>query len=275
MTYPLNSKKYAKKRVPRDVTSVLNFQKGLDGNKTGPCDYFNYNFKTKPYFYAIIKPLVKIMMRIGWNYSVEGKENIPKGRNVIFMPNHVSHFDSFLVGSYYPTTPIGIIDEKLFKNRIFSVFARLINGFPVRKGTKSIEIVKYAISRVNKGDSMLWFPEGQRHKNPKINRMMEGKLGSGMLAHGATVPIIPVFISGAEFAMPVGRKLTIGVGPRSIKIKVKFGKPVYLEDLRARAPSKESSQLVLGRIMAAIEELRPEGPYVIQKTRIMRKQKRN
>ncbi len=245
-------------------STVLNFQKSDDGTM-GPCDYFNYNFRTKPYLYAVLKPLVKLFLRIGWRYSVEGKENIPKKTNLIFMPNHVSHFDSFLVGSYYPYTPIGIADEKLFNNKLFALFAKNINAFPVRKGTKSLDIVKYAISRVNRGDSMLWFPEGQRHKNPRENKLNPGKLGSGMIAHAIKAPIVPVFISGAEFAMGVGRALTMGAGPRAIRIKVKFGKPVYLDDLRNLPASKDTSQKVVDRIMADIEKLRPEGPYMVQK----------
>lgn len=246
--------------------SVLNFQRNLDG-KIGPCDTYNYNFKTKHYIYAIVKPIIRVLIRVGWKISVEGKKNIPKGQNVIFMPNHTSHFDAFLVGSYFRDTPVGIIDEKLFKNKIFKIFATSMNGFPVRKGTKSLAIVEYAISRINRGDSMLWFPEGQRNKNPSSNKMMPGKLGSGMLAHGTKAPIIPIFIEGAEFAMGIGKTLSLGRGLRSIQIKIKFGEPVYLDDLRQLPSSKQASQKVLDRIMEHIEKLRPEGPYMIQRTR--------
>lgn len=244
----------------------LNFQKNLDG-KIGPCDTFNYNFKTKPYIYGVIRPIIRVLIRIGWKISVKGKNNIPKDSNVIFMPNHTSHFDAFLVGSYFRDTPVGIIDEKLFKNKLFKLFATSINGFPVRKGTKSLAIVEYAISRINRGDSMLWFPEGQRNKNPSSNKMMKGKLGSGMLAHKTKAPIVPIFIEGAEFAMGIGKTLSLGRGLRSIQIKIKFGEPVYLDDLRQLPSSKEASQKVVNRIMEHIEKLRPEGPYMIQKTR--------
>ncbi len=260
----VTGQKYKKSEKSNKTPIILNYQKSLKG-EIGPCDTYDYNFQTRPYLYAILKPIVKILLRIGWNFKVIGKENIPKHTNVVFMPNHMSHFDSFLVGSYFPTTPVGIADEKLFRNKLFYLFARNINAFPVRKGTKSLDIVEYAIARIKRGDSMLWFPEGQRNKKPRSNKMMPGKLGSGMLAHGVNVPIIPVFIEGAEFAMPIGGKLTIGKGPRSIKITVRFGKPVYLDDLRKLPRSKETSKKVLDRIMNAIEELRPPGPYMIQK----------
>ena len=137
----------------------------------------------------------------------------------------------------------------------------MFNAFPVRKGTKNLRIVEHAIDRVNNGDHMLWYPEGRRHKNPSINKTNAGRLGSGMIAHAVKAPIIPVFLAGTEFMMPLGKGIRWGKGPRSIKILVRFGKPVYLDDLRQLPPSKEVSQITVDRIMDAIEALRHKGPY--------------
>jgi 1-acyl-sn-glycerol-3-phosphate acyltransferase len=247
-----------------DYTTLLK----LNDGKYGACDSFNYDFITNLFWQPLMRPFVKILNKLGWRFKVQGRKNIPKDTNVIIMPNHVSHFDAFLVGAYFRTKKvIGIADEKLFRNKFFAKLAEILNGFPVRKGTKSTKIVDYAMYRVGSGDSMLWFPEGQRNKKPELNKLMPGKLGSGKLAHGVNVPIIPAFISGAEFAMPLGRKLTIGKGPRSIRIDVTFGKPVYLDDLRELPESKETSKAAVDRIIDAIEELRPPGPYMRQITR--------
>ncbi|OLS28400.1 MAG: hypothetical protein HeimC2_07460 [Candidatus Heimdallarchaeota archaeon LC_2] len=186
------------------------------------------------------------------------------------MPNHISHLDAPLVGAFAcrklkKHAIHGIGDEKLWYNRYFRKFADLINGFPVRKQTKSIQIVDYAIKRVNNGSSMFWFPEGQRHKNPEENKTNPGKMGSGMLAHAVNALIIPAFLAGTEFAMPVGKPLTFGRRPRSINILVKYGSAVPLDDLRDLPPSKETSLQVVNRIMEHIEVLRPQAKYVNQK----------
>ena len=136
----------------------------------------------------------------------------------------------------------------------------------MKKDAKAIQIVDYAIKRSSK-NSLLWFPEGQRHKNPSFNGCNSGKLGSGKLAHSVKSAIVPVFIAGAEFAMPVGKKLTYGKGFHSIKILVKYGKPVYMDDLRELPASKETSQLTVDRIMECIEAMRPKGPYRYQSHR--------
>ena len=58
---------------------------------------------------------------------------------------------------------------------------------------------------------------------------------------------------------------------QNIKLKLKFGPPIDLEDLRTLETSKETSKKVVMRIMEDIEKLRPEGPYMVQKTRVWQK----
>lgn len=239
--------------------------------KLGPVNFFNYFYTPRILTQKIIAKIARVVFRIGWNVEVRGLENIPDNTPSIVMPNHVSHLDGPMVGAFAckklrKHAIHGIGDEKLWYNRPFRKFADLINGFPVRKNTKSTDIVEYAIKRVENGSSMFWFPEGQRHKDPSDNRSYPGKIGSGMLAHGVDAPIIPAFIGGTEFAMPLGRPLTLGRGPRSINILVNYGKPVPLDDLRELPPSKDTSIKVVNRIMEHIENLRPNGEYRNQRS---------
>jgi 1-acyl-sn-glycerol-3-phosphate acyltransferase len=230
----------------------------------GPVDFFDYNFISQHFWYKLLAPLGVRIVKLGWKTKYEGIENIPNDQDVIFMPNHVSHLDgplAILGVSKRIQRSVDIIgDEKIWKNRYFRFILNRFNAFPVRKESKNMKIVDYALKR-SKYNSILWFPEGQRHKNPSSNVCNPGKLGSGMLAHASNNPVVPVFITGAEFAMPVGKRLTIGRGPRSIKILVRFGKPVYLDDLRELPESKVTSRVVVDRIMDHIEALRPKGPY--------------
>ena len=239
----------------------------------GPADYFDYNYKTNKLMYNLVAPVIKyFLQKVFWKVKVEGTENIPRDRNFVLMPNHISHMDSvFAVPNLYPRLSEGIhaiADEKLFKSPFFRAFAKAFNAFPVRKGSKNLNIVKYAAKRIQNGDSMLWYPEGQRHKNPSVNHTNTGKLGSGLLAHSIDAPIIPCFLAGTEFVMPVGKGIKIGKIPRSINVLVRYGKPVYLDDLRKLPPSPEVSQEVVERIMRAIENLRPNGGYKDQSHKI-------
>jgi 1-acyl-sn-glycerol-3-phosphate acyltransferase len=81
------------------------------------------------------------------------------------------------------------------------------------------------------------------------------------LAHAVDAPIIPAFVTGTEYAMPVGKPLSLGRGPRSINILVRYGKPVPLDDLRQLPQSKQTSKQIVDRIMDHIEALRPNSKY--------------
>lgn len=244
----------------------------IKGYKRGPVDYFDYFYTAKVIPQKFIAKIARTVFQLGWRVKVSGLENIPKNEPIILMTNHLSHLDAPIVGAFAcrrirNNAFHGIGDEKGWHNRSFRKLAKMINVFPVRRGTKNMNIVKYAIQRSNKGESMLWFPEGKRHKNPSENKCYSGKLGSGMLAHATNVPVIPSFLSGTEFAMPVGQRLSMGRGPRSISILVKYGKAVPLGDLRDKPASREVSQKVIERIMEQIEKLRPKGPYRSQSYR--------
>ena len=247
------------------VASSMNDAAHRRGFVPETIETYYYEKKTRRLLYYIFGSIIKGIFPLMYRFKVEGKNNIPKSNHCIFMPNHISHFDSFAVGyPLWPKPPAHYIaDEKLFKNRFFAWVAKRINVFPIRKGAKQLDVVQYAIDLVNSGSTLLWYPEGQRHKNPRENKLNKGKLGSGLIAHQTKVPIIPVFLHGSEFAMPVGKAPTWGRCPRSITITVKYGEPVYLDDLRALPSSKEVSKLVVDRILDAIEDLRPEGSYVM------------
>lgn len=221
---------------------------------------FEYSYKTHRVTFFIAGLVIILVSKLLWRLKIEGKENIPKNKHCIIMPNHLSHLDSYVASrAFWPTTPIHFIaDEKLFKNKYFAWLARNTNVFPVRKRAKQLSVVRYAINLVRHNATLLWYPEGQRHKNPKSNVLNPGKIGSGWIAHQSNVPIIPVFISGTEFAMPVSRSPTWGRGPRTIQLTARYGPAVYLDDLRALPPSKEVSKLVADRIMDAIKDLRPD-----------------
>lgn len=228
--------------------------------KVGITETYQYKYTTSRFAYYLIGMFAIVLARVFWRFKVEGKENLPKDVHCVFMPNHVSHLDSFAVAiPLYPKRPIHFIaDEKLFKNPIFRRLAPHVNVFPVRKGAKQVGIVKYSEKIVRRGGTLLWYPEGQRHKQPWLNKCNPGKIGSGWLAIETKVPIIPVFLRGPEKAMPVGKSINWGRRFRSIEIFVKYGKPVYLDDLRQLPPSKEVAQEAVNRIINSIEALRNE-----------------
>jgi 1-acyl-sn-glycerol-3-phosphate acyltransferase len=172
------------------------------------------------------------------------------------MTNHLSHMDAFLVGLaafprfykpfFYPA------DAKLWKLPWFRPILAGMNCIPIFKGSKSTDVIKYHIAIVKKGGSVSYFPEGARSKDGNLQL---GKLGAGWLAHSTKALIIPCAIKNTNIAMPVGKPLTLGGGPRKISLKVKFGSPLDLREFYRLKSSKVTSQKISDFIMNEIAKL--------------------
>jgi 1-acyl-sn-glycerol-3-phosphate acyltransferase len=70
---------------------------------------------------------------------------------------------------------------------------------------------------------------GSIYLNPEGTRSVSGELlpfrvGVGVLAVEANVPVVPVYISGTHDAMPPGKFF-----PKPVRVTVSFGKPVYMD----------------------------------------------
>ncbi len=191
-----------------------------------------------------------------YRVKVEGKENIPRRGGFVIMANHLSHLDSFIIGEAvfwkYPWPLFFPADTKLWKNPIFKPIVQNMNTIPVFKGSKQLSMVRYAAAATKLGYSVVYYPEGARTKD---GRLQPGKLGSGLLAHISKAPIVPCFIKNAEKAMPVGKGFKIGRGPRDIQLEIIFGRPLNLKKYYDLPVSKETSYMITLEIMNSIRKL--------------------
>ncbi|MHA2243339.1 MAG: lysophospholipid acyltransferase family protein [Candidatus Hodarchaeales archaeon] len=210
------------------------------------------------HLYAI--PIFLAFFHICYRIKVWGKKHVPaKGwgnKGIIIMSNHRSHLDPFLVGItafprfykpfFYPA------DAKLWKLPFFRPILHGMNCFPVFKGSKRMDVIKYHIAVINNGGSVSYFPEGARTKDGKLQ---PGKLGAGLIAHSTRALVIPCAVKNTDIAMPVGKPFTLGGGPRRITLEVKFGAPLNLRKYYNLPSSKETSQRISDHIMVEIEKL--------------------
>lgn len=210
------------------------------------------------HLYAI--PILFAFFHLCYRIKVWGKQYVPArgwdNKGIIIMSNHRSHLDPFLVGwaafprfykpFFYPA------DAKLWKLPLFRPILHGMNCFPVFKGSKKMDIIKYHIAIVKNGGSVCYFPEGARTKDGKLQ---PGKLGAGLIAHSTRALVIPCGVQNTDIAMPVGRPITLGDGPRKITLKVKFGPPLDLKKFYKLPSSKDTSQQISDYIMVKIANL--------------------
>jgi 1-acyl-sn-glycerol-3-phosphate acyltransferase len=88
------------------------------------------------------------------------------------------------------------------------------------------------------------FPEGTRRRKGVVKRhVARPRSGAARIALEAGVPLVPVAIAGTD------RLLTLG------PLRVAYGTPVDIEDLRAGDDLRRSSQEATRRLMERIAEL--------------------
>lgn len=149
----------------------------------------------------------------GARVEVVGREKIPTGRTVIFMPNHQSNADGPVLFANLP--PVLALAKREFFRVPLLGRAMLLRGFiPVdrKNRERAIQAVEEAARSLQAGNSFLVFPEGTRSPD---GRLQSFKKGAFMLALKAGVPIVPISVSGSR---NVQRKGSWAMRPGSILV---------------------------------------------------------
>lgn len=137
----------------------------------------------------------------GVNVHVEGFEHWPFESGAVVLFNHTSFFDIFAMSGYLPDMRFGAKQE-LFKIPIFGAAMRRIGILPIDRARKEkvFRIYEKSAERLKGGEKIALAPEGGRTSTPQS--IGPFKSGPFVFALNATVPLVPVVISGAYQIMP-------------------------------------------------------------------------
>jgi 1-acyl-sn-glycerol-3-phosphate acyltransferase len=199
--------------------------------------------------YAILKSLAVGIMRLLFRLEVQGREHVPATGPVLVVSNHASLLDPALIGGAAPRPLCFMAKAELFRIPLFGRLIRALNARPVRREGSSAGALRDALRTLRAGNALLVFPEGTRGAG---DEMRVGKPGAGMLAVASGAPVVPVYVSGSQRALPRGRTL-----PRPARVVVRFGPPLAF----AAAPDDERRDRyreATGQMMRAIAGLRDE-----------------
>ncbi len=140
----------------------------------------------------IILAIARGIYRLLFKIEIEGIENIPKDKNFILTPNHLSNFDPPLIAAFLPIKNMAYMAKaSLFKVPIVAQAIKAFDAFPVKRG-EGMAAIRMAIKLLKEGKSIAMFPEGRRVRTHGI--LGEGKQGAVMIATKAGVGILPVGI---------------------------------------------------------------------------------
>lgn len=188
----------------------------------------------------LVKFSARVFFKTCYDFRVEGLENIPKTGALIIAGNHLSNADPPAIGSF-----AGLVRDSRFmaKKELFSV--PVLGWFFRRCGYISVDrkrvigdfgALEGAIAALNKGESVVMFPEGTRSKTGKPQKP---KSGVGLLVYKTGAPVLPVKVEGT-FGWPWVRR-----------IRVKFGRPFSLEKdptLEPKAQYKQFANTIMEKI---------------------------
>ncbi len=133
---------------------------------------------------------------LGVKVDLVGEENLHKYRPCVFILNHQSKFDLFLMMKLVRGKFSGVAKAEAANVPGFGRYMKMTDiAFLDRANSqKSIDALKPAVDRLKAGLSICIAPEGTRSWTPKLGKF---KKGAFHMAMQAGVPIVPVVIRNA------------------------------------------------------------------------------
>jgi 1-acyl-sn-glycerol-3-phosphate acyltransferase len=173
-----------------------------------------------------------------------GVDNVPREGGFVLAANHLSNFDPWAVG--LPLFPWRFL-RFMGKSELFwwplGPIITAGGAFKVRRGQKDTAAIDTAVELAREGHAVMMFPEGTRRRKGMVKKFQpRAHTGAARIALAADVPLIPAAIKGTDNLLRLG------------PLRVAYGEPVRLDDLRGQDP-REASQEATDRLMAEIERL--------------------
>jgi len=179
-----------------------------------------------PIVYWISRAILQPFFHLYFRLSRIGRENIPASGPVIFASNHRSFLDPFIVGVLSRRPVYYVAKSEIFKNPLVAWFVSSLGAFPVRRGAGDPDMMATARAILERGDSVLIFPEGTRTRPGSLGRP---KRGVGRLALETGAPVVPVALIGTE-----GVRKGWRIRPK--KVRARIGRPLTFPKVESVSP---------------------------------------
>jgi 1-acyl-sn-glycerol-3-phosphate acyltransferase len=198
-----------------------------------------------PLAYQVVAALSWPVLYGPFRLRARGRENLPKAGGYVLACNHVSSLDPWPLG--LPLWPQRWL-RFMAKSELYWFPLRFVlNGagaFKIRRGLGDREAIETALRLARDGHVVAMFPEGTRRAKGLVKKHVpRPRSGAARIALEANVPLIPAAVAGTD------RLLRFG------PLRIAYGPPVELDDLRATDELRLSSQEATDRLMARIAEL--------------------
>ncbi|MGZ4159592.1 MAG: lysophospholipid acyltransferase family protein [Neobacillus sp.] len=191
-------------------------------------------------FYSFAKSVVYAIFKPWYRIEAEGRENFPKEGAVLLCSNHINNLDPIVVGIMAPRPVHYMAKEEIFKVPVLGNIVRKCNAFPVKRGFGDREALRIGLKVLKDGHVFGLFPEGTRSKTGELGK---GLAGAGFFALRSEASVVPCAVIGPYKSLH--------------KLKVVYGKPIAMEELKqAKASAEQVTELIMSEIQKLITEHR-------------------
>lgn len=198
------------------------------------------------FLFLIYRILMRNFLQVIVGVKYINIEALNKHTQFILVSNHNSHVDAMALmsalstsqlkkthpvaaGDYFGKSPMRSFVTRLFTN------ALLIQRSKTSDGQNPIQVMSESLE---KGDSLILFPEGSRGEPQKMQQFKKG-IGIILQKH-PNIAYIPVFMTGMGRILPKGEKLLV-----PFDSYVVFGEPTYCKFLEVDEIVKEIEQTIV------------------------------
>lgn len=174
--------------------------------------------------------------------TIEGAEHIRPGQSYVFVSNHQSMFDVWLIYGWLPVIFKWLMKAELRKVPFVGTGCKAAGHIFVdrRNAKAAMESLKEVEKQLVGGVSTVIFPEGTRSLNGEVGRF---KRGAFQIAIDLGLPVIPLSLDGCFEALPKGKPFV-----HRVPCRMYIGEPIDLNQFRDAEGNMDSN--------AAIEAVR-------------------
>lgn len=200
-------------------------------------------------FHRFAKLILRGLMAILLDYEVVGLENVPRKGPLIVAINHMNFLDPVMATVFIPRDIVSMAKAELFGSPVVGLVFRLYGAFPVRRGEIDRTALRKAMAALKEEKALLMAPEGTRGGDW---RLMKARDGVAYVALQASVPILPVAISGSERFWKELARL------RRTKTRVVVGEPFVLLPREGRVSREQLGEMTTEAMYRLAALLPPE-----------------
>jgi len=179
-------------------------------------------------------------------------DKVPSGAPVVYVSNHQSWFDIFLLAGLIPTQVRFVSKKELARIPILGRAMKSAGHIFIDRENRQKAFGAYdeASNVIKHGMSAIVFPEGTRSRT---GEMQPFKKGPFVLAIAAQVPVIPVYCAGTFTLLPKG---TVRITPHPVAAI--FGDPIATTGM-----GYDDRERLMQETRIAIEKLRDRAKDVV------------